>query len=60
MAWKRIVKVGSPVLSGKNVKISFGAVPDVKWVRYGYDAIVQCPFFDGDALPLAPFRALLS
>jgi sialate O-acetylesterase len=29
-----------------------------KWLRYGFDALVQCPFFDADRLPLGPFRRL--
>jgi hypothetical protein len=62
VVWQRVVAtLGPPLPSGKSVAISLeNTAPGTKWVRYGYDALVQCPFFDGDALPLAPFRVPLA
>ena len=42
------------------VVISLGAVTTgALWVRYAFDDLVQCPFFDADGIPLAPFKVRL-
>lgn len=38
------------------VALDTRTVVGASWVRYAYDALVQCPFFDSDGLPLGPFR----
>jgi hypothetical protein len=55
--WVRVT-AQAPVVSGpSSVQIKLvSAAASVQWVRYAYDYLVQCPYFDGDGLPLAPFR----
>jgi sialate O-acetylesterase len=57
--WSRVgaVEVAPKATGGNTVKITVGtaALPRVKWLRYGFDPLVQCPFFDEDNLPLGPF-----
>jgi sialate O-acetylesterase len=54
--WTRVSR-GPPIVAGMDVQVMVDArtVPGVTWLRYAYDWMVQCPFFDQDGLPLAPF-----
>ena len=59
-AWSRTVAPAQPRLPTASgvVEIVVKGVPagSVRWLRYGYDALVQCVYFDADGLPLGPFR----
>ena len=58
--WVRVAR-GKPAGSNGDVQIELDArgVVGIKWVRYAFDWLVQCPFFDRDGLPLGPFSVLL-
>ena len=63
--WLRLTPKGAPVVGKRGtgtVELTLGhrALSGMKRVRFGYDALVQCPYFDGDGLPLAPFQATLA
>ena len=56
-SWIR-VSVGVPYQSsdgGVGIPLQVGTDANVIAVRYAYDSDVQCIYFDGDGLPLAPF-----
>lgn len=55
-SWARVT-AGTPFQSngpGVNIPVRVGAATPLA-IRYGYDADVQCVYFDADGLPLAPF-----
>ena len=42
------------------ITLDAGASVQAKWLQYGLDALVQCPFFGADKLPLGPFRVAVA
>lgn len=63
VAWSRTIppaqpKPGAGGVAG-SVEILLESTGLVKWVRYGYDALVQCVYLDGDGLPLGPFKVVV-
>ena len=60
--WARATPTGKPLaMGGDTVEVSFppSLFHPPKFLRYGYDALVQCPYFDADGLPLGPFQIAL-
>ena len=60
--WTRAIPTGVPLaMGGDIVEVSFppSLFHPPKFLRYGYDALVQCPYFDADGLPLGPFQTPL-
>ena len=56
--WTR-VQGGDPVDLGQNtvaIQLESTAFLHATLLRFAYDDLVQCPYFDADGLPLAPFR----
>jgi hypothetical protein len=60
--WVRVLTQSPPKAVGPSlISVTISTVSaHVRGVRYGYDALVQCPYFDSDGLPLAPFRISLA
>ena len=49
-----------PTIVGADTQITLGlVVSETAWLRYSYDWLVQCPVFDSEGLPLAPFKVQL-
>ena len=61
LAWTRVAR-GPPRVAGADVVVVLDArtVTGAAWLRYAYDWMVQCPFFDHDGLPLAPFQVSIN
>jgi sialate O-acetylesterase len=54
--WSRAKAQAIVKAAGSDVQITLNTgTPRATWLRYGFDALVQCPYFDDEKLPLGPF-----